>query len=47
MQLKDIKCMLFEIYAAVFQEGYMRNIDIVTAYENWWKDNVEELFDDK
>ena len=47
MQLKDIKCMLFEIYSAGFQEGYMRNIDIVTAYENWWKDNVEELFDGK
>ena len=47
MQLEKIKRMLFEIYAAGFQNGYMRDVDVVTSYEKWWKDNVEELFNGK
>ena len=47
MRLEDIKRMLFEIYVAGFQDGYMRDVDVVTAYEKWWKYNVEELFNGK
>ena len=47
MTLEAIKRILFEIFVAGFQDGYMRSIDVVTAYENWWKDHVEDLLNDK
>ena len=40
--LERIKTAFFEIFAAGFQSGYMRDFDIVTAYENWWKATMEE-----
>ena len=44
MELENVKRVFFEIFVAGFQDGYMRSIDVVTAYENWWKDNVEDFF---
>lgn len=47
MELENLKRVVFEIFVAGFQDGYMRSIDVVTAFENWWKDHVEALFDGK
>ena len=47
MGLENVKRICFEIFVAGFQDGYMRSIDVVTAYENWWKDRMEELTDGK
>jgi hypothetical protein len=33
----ELKSLLFEVYSAGFEAGMSQDIDIVTAYNNWWE----------
>jgi hypothetical protein len=45
MELEILKRSLFEAYSAGFEAGMMQNEDIVTAYEKWWQNIMEGLYD--
>lgn len=45
MDLETIKRVLFEVYSAGYEQGYVQNEDIATAYEKWWKSIMEGLYD--
>jgi hypothetical protein len=40
---EDLKQLLFEVYSAGFEAGMARNIDIATAYNNWWDARKKEV----
>lgn len=39
---EEIKQLIFEIYSAGFEAGYSQEVDIVSAYNQYW-DNLLEL----
>lgn len=36
--IKDFKALIFEIYSAGFESGYAKEIDIVSAFNQFWQD---------
>ena len=33
---EELKQLLFEVYSAGFEVGYLQKVDIVTAYNEYW-----------
>lgn len=45
MELEILKRTLFEPYCAGFEAGMRQEEDIVAAYEIWWQNIMEGLYD--
>lgn len=45
MEIKEenLKRLLFEVYSAGFEAGMSKNVDIVTAYNNWGESAKKEV----
>lgn len=44
IDIKALKDLLFEIYSAGFEVGYSQEIDIVSAYNQYWDIIIFEFF---
>ena len=40
---EELKRLLFEVYSAGFEAGMAQDIDIVTAYNQWWESTKKEI----
>ena len=39
----DLKQLLFEIYSAGFEAGYSQEVDVATAYDQYWNNLLKVI----